>query len=107
MGNFDQLVAQVGNAMGTIWNAWQTTWSGVTDVSRQAAGSNTFWRGNTLIRETFTRTTTTTTHQQNRTGVNTQVLVDMDYESIGDKLRSTSVIPFMRVPRILTLQQKV
>ena len=100
MGNFDQLVAQVGNAMGTIWNAWQTTWSGVTDVSRQAAGSNTFWRGNTLIRETFTRTTTTTTHQQNRTGVNTQVLVDMDYESIGDKLRSTAVIPFMRAKNI-------
>ena len=34
MGNFDQLVAQVGNAMGTVWNAWQTQWSGVT-VSRQ------------------------------------------------------------------------
>ena len=100
MGNFDQLVAQVGNAMGTIWNAWQTTWSGVTDVQRESAGSNTFWRGNTLIRETFTRTTTTTTHQQNRTGVNTQVLVDMDYESQGDKLRSTAVIPFMRAKNI-------
>ncbi len=100
MGNFDQLVAQVGNAMGTVWNAWQTTWSGVTDVQRDNAGSNTFWRGNTLIRETFTRTTTTTTHQQARTGLNTQVLVDMDYESIGDKLRSTALIPFMRAKNI-------
>ena len=71
-------------------------------IKSERVGSNTFWRGNTLIRETFTRTTTTTTHQQNRTGVNTQVLVDMDYESIGDKLRSTAVIPFMRSPRILT-----
>jgi len=100
MGNFDQLVAQVGNAMGTVWNAWQTTWSGVTDVTRENAGSTQDWRGRFLIRETFTRTTTTTTHQQARTGLNTEVLVDMDYESLGDKLRSTALIPFMRAKNI-------
>ena len=100
MGNFDQLVAQVGNAMGTIWNSWQTTWSGITDVQQQNTGVNDFWRGNSLIRQTFTRTTTTTTHQQNRSGVNTQVIVDTDYESIGDKLRSTALIPFMRAKNI-------
>ena len=38
MGNFDQLVAQVGNAMGTVWNSWQTQWSG-TSVSRQQISS--------------------------------------------------------------------
>ena len=37
-GNFDQLVAQVGNAMGTVWNSWQTQWSG-TSVSRQQISS--------------------------------------------------------------------
>jgi hypothetical protein len=28
-GNYDAVVAALGNQMGTVWNAWQTTWSGV------------------------------------------------------------------------------
>ena len=28
-GNYDAVVASIGNNMGTVWNAWQTTWSGV------------------------------------------------------------------------------
>ena len=33
-GNFDQLVAQVGNAMGTVWNSWQTQWSGTSHFKK-------------------------------------------------------------------------
>jgi hypothetical protein len=28
-GNYDAVVASIGNNMGTVWNAWQTIWSGV------------------------------------------------------------------------------
>ena len=28
-GNYDAVVASIGNNMGTVWNSWQTTWSGV------------------------------------------------------------------------------
>ena len=27
-GNYDAVVAAVGNNMGSVWNSWQTTWSG-------------------------------------------------------------------------------
>ena len=27
-GNYDAVVAAIGNNMGTVWDAWQTTWSG-------------------------------------------------------------------------------
>ena len=42
-GNFDQLVAQVGNAMGTVWNSWQTQWTG-TSTSRRQISSNVTYR---------------------------------------------------------------
>ena len=102
-GNFDQLVAQVGNAMGTVWNSWQTQWSG-TSTTRQQISSSTFnttnanWWNTTIntFRDTTTRVTTTTTQRQRRTGLNTQVVAQIDYESDGDRLRSTALIPFMR-----------
>ena len=102
-GNFDQLVAQVGNAMGTVWNSWQTQWSG-TSTTRQDISSSTFntstgnWWTTTFntFRDTTTRVTTTTTQNQRRTGLNTQVVAQIDYQTDGDRLRSTALIPFMR-----------
>ncbi len=98
-GNFDQLVAQVGNAMGTIWNSWQTQWSG-TSTSRRQLSSNlqSVTQGNfvSVFRDTTTRVTTTNTRRQRRSGLNTQVIAQIDYESQGDRLRSTALIPFMR-----------
>ena len=95
-GNFDQLVAQVGNAMGTIWNSWQTQWTG-TSTSEQVTNTGaTFTEGNSQFRNVTTRVTTTTTRRQRRTGVNTRVVAQIDRESLGDRLRSTALIPFMR-----------
>ena len=102
-GNFDQLVAQVGNAMGTVWNSWQTQWSG-TSVSRQQLSSRNrmIQNGNQFLtfRDTTTRVTTTTTRRQRREGLNTQVIAQIDMESQGDRLRSTALIPFMRSKNI-------
>ena len=77
-GNFDQLVAQVGNAMGTVWNSWQTQWSGVTDVSRQVTRGGRFTRGRMILQNVTTRVTTTTTTRQRREGINTRVVAQID-----------------------------
>ena len=98
-GNFDQLVAQVGNAMGTVWNSWQTQWSG-TSQSRQALSRRNVRIGNSIFQDTLTRVTTTTTRRQRRSGVNTRVVAQIDRESLGDRLRSTAMIPFMRSKNI-------
>ena len=52
------------------------------------------------FRDTTTRVTTTTTRRQRREGLNTQVIAQIDYESQGDRLRSTALIPFMRSKNI-------
>ena len=95
-GNFDQLVAQVGNAMGTVWNSWQTQWTGTTQSRRVFSHGQEIRRGRMRLRNQTVRVTTTTTRRQRRTGINTQVVAQIDHESIGDKLRSTALIPFMR-----------
>ena len=99
-GNFDQLVAQVGNAMGTIWNSWQTQWTGTSTSETRIATGATFTEGNSNFRNNTTRVTTTTTRRQRRGGVNTRVVAQIDRESLGDRLRSTALIPFMRSKNI-------
>ena len=85
-GDFDQVAAENANILGTVWNSWQTQWTG---TSRSRTVRQT---GNAIV----TRVTTTTTRRQRRTGLNTRVVAQIDRESQGDKLRSTAMIPFMR-----------
>ena len=85
--------------MGTVWNSWQTQWSGTSTSRRQLSSSNVTREGNSQFRNTVTRVTTTTTRRQRRSGVNTRVVAQIDRESLGDRLRSTALIPFMRVKK--------
>ena len=85
-GDFDQVAAENANILGTVWNSWQTQWSGTSQAR------NVTQRGNRVI----TRVTTTTTRRQRRTGINTGIVAQIDRESQGDKIRSTAMIPFMR-----------
>jgi hypothetical protein len=41
-GNYDAVVASIGNNMGTVWNAWQTTWAGIVqrDDGRSSSGGD-------------------------------------------------------------------
>ena len=85
-GDFDQVAAENANILGTVWNSWQTQWSGTSNQT------TTTQQANNII----TRVTTTTTRRQRRTGINTRIVAQIDRESQGDKLRSTAMIPFMR-----------
>jgi len=102
-GNFDTVLAQNANALGTVWNAWQTQWSGVTtstsnqwrDHSFTSAASRSV-PGRAIIRQT----TETETGTRSRNGVNTTVVAQIDTESQGDRVVSRALIPFIRARNI-------
>ena len=89
-GNFDTVFAQNRNAIGTVWNAWQTQWSGTTTTrGRSRRREHRFINlGQPRGRAVLQRTTTTTTTRQTRQGINTRVVPRIDRESQGDRVVS-------------------
>lgn len=90
---------------GTVWNSWQTTWTGASTVIdqtettvKQAWGQH-IQNGNIFESSGYLTTIKTTTSRQvgqTRTGVKTTVTATTDYEQVGDRLVSTATIPYMR-----------
>jgi len=113
------------------WGSWQTTWTGTTtnDTTRDTVIANqtrVFGMGGWInnfsggfgnparrIRETIGRvtreTTRTTTQQgvQNRTGTQTLVTESFDRTSVGDRVVSRDLIPFMRSRNIEFIAKRV
>ena len=106
-GNFDALVSENKNAMGTVWNEWQTTWAGKpeTVATEVQATSNGSWNGDPTQHGTWTagiqvtREITETVETQTRTGVTTSVVEDF-VETRNDRVVSVTLIPFMRARTI-------
>ena len=106
-GNYDAVVAENNNALGTIWNNWQTTWVGEPNVvstevisSRPGAWSgDPAQDGEWVPGEEVTRVITETPEQQTRTGISTTVVEDF-VETRNDRTVSVSVIPFIRARRV-------
>lgn len=124
-GNFNTIVAlaQSAGVLGTVWNAWQTQWTGTAitgtravtvlrafsrtevfegRVSRQdleMSGRN-FDGTSTLIGQLNLNTTATTT-VQSRTGTRTSVVSKVDTRIVDDRVLSTAVIPYIRSRNIL------
>ena len=101
-GNFDTVLAQVGNALGTVWNAWQTQWTGVTSSSSTRFRETSWQRARPRVpfRPVIERTTTTTGGVSTRSGINTTVVPQIDMESQGDRVLARAMIPFMRAKNI-------
>lgn len=97
-GNFDAVTASVVNQMGTIWNAWETQWSGI--ISRQARIIG-FGRDFGLRFGLAQRTITNVRSDQVRTGTRTTVVEQTDNVRMGSRVISQAVIPFVR-PRTIT-----
>jgi len=91
-GDYDAVLAKERNNLGTVWNSWQTTWSGVTD-SETEWGT---WAGNLTGTQKQSRTIETITTKSTRSGVNTQVTPRVDKESQGFKTVSKVAIPIVR-----------
>ena len=89
-GNFDAVVASLGNSIGTVWNSWQTTWSGV--VTRGV--------GNVSDDNDFEPGRQFNAVRQSRTGTFTEVEEDFELESQGFRSVSKTLIPFTRAKDI-------
>ena len=87
-GNFNQIeqAANERNALGTIWNAWETTWS----------GTNRFNRARGRTGQTVDRVTQDQVRSGDRTFVR-EVFVD---EVIGSELIRQDLIPFIRARNV-------
>jgi hypothetical protein len=130
-GSFDTIasLAQKAGVLGTVWNAWQTQWTG-TPVS---TGVQTFvgdkrgigtvgWRdglaagvdanqlnamfgdvdsGSGWAHRDVQAETLATQIGQSRTGVTTSVVAKIDTQLVADRILSVAVIPYIRSRNIL------
>ena len=67
----DTVLAENRNSIGTVWNSWETQWSGVVGTS-----TNNRWIGNALVE----RTVQTTRTNLRRTGLQTNVVENVEEE---------------------------
>jgi len=93
-GDYDAVLANEKNNLGTVWNSWQTQWSGVVETKTD----NWVEGGHQFKPDRFdvTRTTNTVRTDQTRTGVDTQVSLRVDRVSQGERTVSTAAIPVVR-----------
>jgi hypothetical protein len=97
-GNFNtiQTLAEKSGTLGTVWNSWQTQWTG-TPVS-SGLRTTVQWAGPWRV---FTSETIATQVGQTRTGVKTSVVAQVDNRVVEDKVLSTAVIPYIRSRNVL------
>lgn len=107
-GDYDAVLARERNNLGTVWNAWQTQWSGVVETTTETffefgqvdalGGLNRIFRpGGPRF---TTRTTNSVRTDQSRTGVSTSVALRVDRDNQGEKVLSVVAIPTMRAVTI-------
>lgn len=114
-GNFNTIatISERSGVLGTVWNSWQTQWTG-TPVSQ---GISTFNQnsgrgfldarfgylkgiGNSSLRRVTTETIATQVGQS-RTGIKTDIVAKIDKQIVNDRVLSTAVIPYIRSRNIL------
>jgi hypothetical protein len=115
-GDFNTIatLAEKAGVLGTVWNSWQTQWTGTSVTSRSVSGSaaayaNTNSNGSFSLNGGWGRSvgdytvteTTATTVGQSRTGINTSVVAKIDTQLVNDRVLSTAVIPYIRSRNIL------
>jgi hypothetical protein len=99
-GNFNTIstLAERAGVLGTVWNSWQTQWTGApVDVASRVDTLGAWGRGIRWIG------VTTSAQQigQARGGVRSTVVAQVDRRVIEDKILSTAVIPYIRSRNIL------
>jgi len=121
-------LAEKAGVLGTVWNAWQTQWTGepVTTLNTYVGDKRGVgvvgWRdglasdtsadqlnamfgsvesGSGWAHRDVTAETTVTNTGYSRTGINTQVVAKIDTQLVADRVLSTAVIPYIRSRNIL------
>ncbi len=97
---YDQFVkmAEEQNILGTVWNEWETNWTGTSIDSWSQQGTRQWWTGQNNWWNTGQTVTTTST--QTRTGLNTSVASDTVQREVGNAVVEVNFIPFMRSRKI-------
>lgn len=103
-GNFNSTVSSLASqgVLGTVWNDWQTQWTGTPVVTSQAITSVQFANvGYWWAAAATVTTTTATTVGQARTGITTTVVPTYSTETINDRVVSSEIIPYIRSRNVL------
>ena len=107
-GNFAQTLAEASRTLNvdpqtgfapTIWNSWQTNWTGEESTSTRSTIDTRQRRGNGgTITETRQNTFTDTVERgvESRTGTRTAIIEQFDRTSQGSRVISRDLISFMR-----------
>jgi hypothetical protein len=99
-GDKDAWALITRDAYNYEWGNWETYWTGTssTDVTFGRGG----WiNGGNGVAQLVQRTATTTTQNQTRSGVFSQVVPSTITQSLGDRVIDVSIIPYMRDRGIL------
>ena len=100
-GVYDAMLATINqtDALGTVWNEWQTNWTGVEVSDVETKGALETKKGSNWKKTGYTYTTTTTTvttDYQSRTGTETYVSPGTYTTGLGDRVVEINFTPFMR-----------
>ena len=107
-GIYDSLIqmADAAGAIGTVWNEWQTNWTGepassTTETQMNFVNSGDGIAGSTtVITDIATTLTATTTATSTRSGVRTSVVPDTVLTNMGDRVVEINFVPFIRSRKI-------
>ena len=95
---YDQFIkmAEEDGILGTVWNEWETNWSGqnIDEISQREIIAGGGPNGENVKKTTTT--TTTTTSNQARSGIRRDVSFDTVRRESGDRVVEVNFIPFMR-----------
>lgn len=105
----------------TIWNAWVTNWTGqdvtTSTRTRSEVTGSVAWRGGWGLRASWGTETTTTLEEtfqeirdtglETRTGVRTVITEQFDNTSVGDRVVSRELVPYMRSRNIQFISKKL
>ena len=129
-GNYNTIknIAERAGVLGTIWNAWQTQWTGTpANLGRVVLTAGDNWAsGQGDVRVSIeemnrrfgtanggdnARQVTIQTNAvqvgQTRTGVKTSLVTKIDRQVVGDRILSTAAIPYIRSRNILLQIKKL
>lgn len=112
MGNYNTIksLAAASGVLGTVWNAWQTQWTGKSTTTTSFLSGNKYAynyvyggvHGGIGLQGSFEATETTSTATiRSRTGITTTLKETIDYKTVDDKVLSVVTIPFIRSRNVL------
>ena len=100
-GTYDtlkQLASQgvVDLNLGTVWNNWNDSWAGAVQEGNKRVDVATVTNASSIVKTTTTTIPTTQRVGRVRSGVRTSLIPNEVRKSIGNRVLSTSFVPYMR-----------